>query len=172
MALRYRSTENDIRDYLFSQGFDPSLTTVRDVELIGIQRPGWLQVFTFTVSTHDDELDETWFGVLRDDERSTSEFFLLNTETEQRHVVERLTDGLTTRHRRPVSIGVRIASTGVALLISCLALLSSALDSPFSGWISAEAGSQGHPVSTNEVFQADQSSANARAQTKHTQAGE
>lgn len=172
MAFRYRSTEREICEYLLSQGFDQSNTTVRDVELIGIKRPGWLQVFTFTVSARIDDQQETWFGVLRDDQRTTSEFFLLNTETEQRQVIERLTDGLTTHDRRPASSGVRFVSIGVGVLIAGLALLPVMRDMPGTRSSSADAGNHGRRNSTREVLESNQPPANARAQTKLKRLGE
>ena len=171
MVLRYRSTESEICEYLLSQGFDQSGTRVRDVELIGIQRPGWLQVFTFTVSARDDDQQETWFGVLLDDQRATSEFFLFHTATEQRQVIRRLTDGLTTRGRRPASSGVRIVSIGVGVLIAGLAFLSVARDVASTRRNSAEADSHGRSASTHEVVESNQTSANARVQMKLRKVG-
>jgi hypothetical protein len=172
MALRYRSTEKEICEYLLSQGFDESRTTVRDVELIGIERPGWIQVFTFTVSARDDDQRETWFGVLRDDQRAASDFFLLSTETEQRQVIERLTDGLTTHDRRPASSGVRFVSIVVGVLIAGLALLPVIRDVPGTRSSSADAGSHGRRNNTRKLLESNQTPANARAQTKLERLGE
>lgn len=132
MALRYRSTEKDMLDYLWSQGFDQSSTRLNNVELVEIKRPGWIQVFTFTVSTFSDEVRTTLFGVLRDDQRATSEFFLLETKTEQRQVVERLCDGLSTRNRRPASNIIRGVLITFGLLITGLALVAVSRDIPAS----------------------------------------
>lgn len=172
MALRYRSTEKDILDYLSSQGFDQTSTTLRDVELVGIKHPGWLQVFTFTVSTYDDEVRNTLFGVLRDDQRATSEFFLLETEAEQRQVVERLTDGLVTRNRRPVSNGIRVALIAFGLLMTCLGFVAVTRDVPASQQSSAEQRTYSGRYSLDRSTPVDESSADARAQTTLEDDGE
>lgn len=155
MGIRYRSTEKDILDYLSSQGFDQTSTSLRDVELVGIKRPGWLQIFTFTVSTNRDEAHDTLFGVLRDDQRTTSEFFLLQTEADQRRIVGRLTDGLITRNRLPVRTAVTVALIVFGLLLAGLAFVAASRDDSVAYGSSAWHGSDLNRYSTDQATPAD-----------------
>ena len=172
MGTRYRSTEKDILDYLSFQGFDQSGTTLHEVELVGIKRPGWLQIFTFTVSTNSDEAQNTWFGVLRDDQRTTSDFFLLQTEPDQRRVVGRLTEGLITRNRIPVSTAITVALIAVGLLLAGLAFMAVSRGDSAAYGSSAWHGSDSNRYRTDQATPADQKSVDSRVQTVFESEGE
>lgn len=86
MRIGNRVTEKDIRDWLIAKGFDGKTALIKDLELFAIQRPGWLQVFSFEVLARQpadqqggqsDELEDNprkrWFGIVRDDERNRTQ---------------------------------------------------------------------------------------------------
>ena len=70
-----RDVELALRKFLNNRGFRGEGATFRDYRLAAVQRPGWLQVFVFTVETALQEEDipgqqnQTLFGILRQDER-------------------------------------------------------------------------------------------------------
>jgi len=68
--LRNRSTEKDLRDWFSRQGWDGQSGRFEELELVAIQRPGWVQVYQFsgTMLDPDDQKQEI-YGYCRDDER-------------------------------------------------------------------------------------------------------
>lgn len=63
--------EKDIREWLSQNGFFGRSARFKELELHAIQRPGWLQVFRFTVEAKTQTGGwTTFFGAVRDDERS------------------------------------------------------------------------------------------------------
>ncbi len=68
--LRNGTAERDIRDWLSDNGYYGRSAKFAEIELHAIQRPGWLQIFRFSVTakTTTDDWHEL-YGVLRDDER-------------------------------------------------------------------------------------------------------
>ena len=76
--IRNRTTEKDVRAWMDRNGFYGTSADIRDLELYAIERPGWLQVFSFQarVKSREGSEGETseapWsemFGVVKDDER-------------------------------------------------------------------------------------------------------
>lgn len=71
--LRHGSAEKDIRDYLTENGYYGRSARFDELELHGIERPGWLQVFRFSVRVKPAKPgSDQWlllFGAMRDDER-------------------------------------------------------------------------------------------------------
>ena len=62
--------EKDIRDWLSIHGYYGNSAKVHELELHAIKRPGWLQVFRFTVEAKSKAGKwEKLFGTARDDER-------------------------------------------------------------------------------------------------------
>ena len=62
--------EKDIRDWLSIHGYYGNSAKVLELELHAIERPGWLQVFRFTIEAKTKTGKwETLFGSARDDER-------------------------------------------------------------------------------------------------------
>ncbi|GAB5443017.1 MAG: hypothetical protein Fues2KO_33660 [Fuerstiella sp.] len=69
--LRNRSTERDLRAYLADHGYYGRSAEFFRLELAGIERPGWVQVFEFHVYAKSQE--GGWselFGTVRTDERN------------------------------------------------------------------------------------------------------
>ena len=68
--LRNGSAERDIRDWLNDNGYYGRSAKFTELELHAIKRPGWLQIFRFTLTAKS--ATDDWHelhGVLRDDER-------------------------------------------------------------------------------------------------------
>ena len=65
-----KCVEKDIRDWLSQNGYFGNSAKIRELELHAIKRPGWLQVFRFTVEAKT--RGGQWIklhGSARDDER-------------------------------------------------------------------------------------------------------
>lgn len=75
-------TEKDLRTYLSNNGYDGQSATFQRLELVGIQRPGWLQLFAFEVLATKTGLDDRrqLYGLCLDDERSKQFEVLLETD--------------------------------------------------------------------------------------------
>ncbi|MBD3673474.1 MAG: hypothetical protein HUJ26_08100 [Planctomycetaceae bacterium] len=68
--FKNRSTEKDLRDWFSKQGWDGESGRFEELELIAIQRPGWLQVFRFSGTMLDpNDHKQRICGYCRDDER-------------------------------------------------------------------------------------------------------
>jgi len=64
-------TEQDIRNWLNKNGYFGASADFSEIELHAIQRPGWYQIFRFSVKAKSIS-DEQWHelhGLLKDDER-------------------------------------------------------------------------------------------------------
>ena len=97
ILLRNRSTEKDVRDYLQNNGFQGPSARFDYLELEAIERPGWVQVFKFSVRVLDDEgRSRQRLGVARDDERKGIEVFLTESEDERDRVLAEWSAGLIT----------------------------------------------------------------------------
>ena len=79
-------TEKDLRDHLESIGYIGRSARFLRLELTGIERPGWIQLFEFHVEAKKRDGDwEPLFGICRDDERSqTFEVQLLSNPDQQK----------------------------------------------------------------------------------------
>lgn len=120
--LRNRVTEEEIRDYLQANGFRGPSARFDYVELIAIERPGWVQVFEFRVRVFDeDENVHHLLGVLRSDERKSMKIFLTESEAEQAKTMEEWSVGLITLQRSsspytPVLLGFFVLLLTLAVL--------------------------------------------------------
>ena len=97
-----RTTERDLRDWLSGHGYYGSSTQFDEIELHAIQRPGWLQVFRFSVSakTEQDQWHEL-FGVVRDDERYRRlDVEIFQLEADRDEILTEWSTGLIVRRRR------------------------------------------------------------------------
>jgi len=66
-------TELDIRNWLDKNGYFGRTASFEELELHAIRRPGWLQIYRFTVITKSHQGPSTrLFGTVRDDETETS----------------------------------------------------------------------------------------------------
>ena len=96
-----RVTEKDIRDWLDAQDFNGAMARFSELELHAIRRPGWEQVFRFTVSVRQSEMTErcTLFGVLRDDERKTNtsnqlQIVVFQSQPDQQKLLNEWSEGM------------------------------------------------------------------------------
>ncbi len=97
-----RTTERDLRDWLSGHGYYGSSAQFDEIELHAIQRPGWLQVFRFSVSakTEQDQWHEL-FGVVRDDERYRRlDVEIFQLEADRDEILTEWSTGLIVRRRR------------------------------------------------------------------------
>ncbi len=119
MPLKNKVTEKELRESLSSQGYAGQTARVQRLELIAVVRPGWKQVFEFSVEAK--HLNEGWkqlYGVLRDDQRHQTkpEVFIAESEDEVQAVSEKWTEGhLQVTVAKMASIWVMVA-VGVALV--------------------------------------------------------
>ena len=126
--LRNKVTEKDLRDHLAATKYYPNSARVHELELVGIERPGWVQVFRCHVEAkHEDDGWQELFGVIRDDERSRCEVHLFDDRERQQTAIDDLTVGLlqrpgsTSAAREPLSKLALFGMTFVGLLVSLLA---------------------------------------------------
>lgn len=101
-----RDLEIALRNHLDQLGYNGRTARLRHVRLSAIQRPGWLQVYTFTVqfpsSTSPQSLPEL-FGVVRLDERYDKvEVGIFDNRAERTRQFDAWSHDLL-RLRRPVS---------------------------------------------------------------------
>jgi hypothetical protein len=129
-----RVAEHDIRHYLTAQGYGGRGARFHALDLFAIERPGWVQVFTFSVRAvdHDGRACELW-GVLRDDERRGLKIELADTDEERDRIANDWSRGLITARRgaRGPLQTVLVAACGLVLAVALLgALLSAARRTP------------------------------------------
>ena len=117
--VRNRGTEKDVRDYLQDNGFQGPSARFDYLELKAIQRPGWVQVFKFSVRVMDDKGDlHRLLGVTRDDERKSIEVFLAEDEAEIDRVLAEWSAGLITlRQERSTLTPLFLAIFGFMILV-------------------------------------------------------
>lgn len=89
------------------QGFAVHASRTRRVHLAAVERPGWVQVYTFAVETRTNEEDREsrrevlLHGASRDDGRKAkTEILLTEDEGEWRQQVETWSEGLIRRPER------------------------------------------------------------------------
>jgi len=100
--IRNRGTGKEVRDYLDQQGWEGKYAQFDYLELFAIQRPGWVQVFKFSLRVSDPEGEwRRWLGVVRDDGRDSIQVSLVTSEVEQQQIAERLSQNLHTVRRQP-----------------------------------------------------------------------
>ena len=96
-----------IRKHLSSHGYFGQMAKLKNVRLVAVQRPGWLQVFRFEATArvapdgdHDNIPDpeaeyHELYGLVRDDiRRKISEVRVFETEPERRSLFARWSEGL------------------------------------------------------------------------------
>ena len=118
--VRNRSTEKDVRDYLQVNGFSGPSARFDYLELKAIERPGWVQVFKFSVGALDDEGQlHQLLGVARDDERKGIEVFLSESEAEVDRVLSEWSANLITlRRERSKLTPLFLTVFGLILLVA------------------------------------------------------
>jgi hypothetical protein len=124
--MRNRATEKDVRDYLTRRGCRGDIARFDYLDLFAIERPGWIQVFKFCVQAFDNDGDSRrFFGVVRDDQRSSTKIHLAHTEKEQSRVADAWSAGLITSRRRPLGTvqWILLAVFGTFVAIALLGAL-------------------------------------------------
>ncbi len=88
-----------IRDALRREGFGVHLAKIRDVRLAAVERPGWVQVYTFWVETTDPQREPLEvYGVSLNDGRQTgTEVFLTPSESQRDACFVEWSMGMTVR---------------------------------------------------------------------------
>ena len=114
-----RVTEKDIRDWIAEHGGAGCGLIFAEVELAAIKRPGWLQIFRFEVTvtgrpnlplrqigSDDWDADQaapvTLFGVVRDDERASTDIRVYVDRAERDNQLHDWSQGLITLGREPM----------------------------------------------------------------------
>ena len=107
-AIGNEVTEKDIRDHLTANGYYGRSAEIRGLNLVAVQRPGWLQVFSFNLRARDVVGDwRELFGTCRDDESAgTLEVFLAPTPSQRDAQVAEWSEDLITlqRDQKPVLV--------------------------------------------------------------------
>lgn len=96
-----------IRQHLSDNGFFGGTAKLRNVRLVAVQRPGWLQVFRFEVTARQRPTDATGdslegepvycelFGLFRDDIRhKVNSVRVFNDEVQRRELFQRWSEDL------------------------------------------------------------------------------
>lgn len=121
-----RTTEMDIRAWLTANGFEGKLAQILDVELHAVQRPGWLQIFSFRVQVAVKGQQREYFGVVRDDERlrgsDKTQVQLFDSEQLQVAELAELSDGLIVQGDRSGGYLIFLFLVGVLLLVCTAAM--------------------------------------------------
>jgi hypothetical protein len=100
-----RDKELAIRQYLTREGYYGGTAKLRNVRLVAIARPGWLQVYRFEVTARlvqkvaDDQpdpapIEHELFGLVRDDGRRGTDVRLFRDEEARKDLFARWSDGL------------------------------------------------------------------------------
>lgn len=124
--MKYRVTEKEIREQLGVEGFEGESAVFENLRLTAVERPGWVQVFEFSLSVKDTDADlHRFFGAFRHDGRAEQELKLFRDETERDAFVEDWKQGLITLERTnsKVAFGlilVAVVALGLAVLSSLL----------------------------------------------------
>ena len=118
--------EKDLRDYLSKLGYYGRTAQFSNLKLVAVQRPGWLQVFSFDVRAKHESAGWTdLHGACLDDERYKRFEVVLDEAAELRDVtISEWSQGLITNRRdsslHPVAVGL----LGLFVVVSCLVLCS------------------------------------------------
>lgn len=116
--LKNRVTEKDIRDYLESQGYEGPSAKFDSLELVAVQRPGWVQIFEFVVRVSQGDDRQQFYGVAKDDERNGITVFLGKTQADQERTSHRWSEGLIRHRSEKLPFGCLIAlMVGFGLLL-------------------------------------------------------
>ena len=113
----------EINEALTARGFRGDRAVFSRLELVAIERPGWIQVYEFEVRVSDRAGEDFYFfGVVRDDERKNFEMHLAETKDEQEAVSAKWSAGLLTREVKPLR-PVHMVLLGVFAIIMATAVI-------------------------------------------------
>ena len=122
-SIGNKVTEAEIRRWLIEQGYGARAAHFDEVELVAIERPGWVQVFRFqlTARTPDDRRVPL-YGAVRDDGRQGATFRVSESAAERDAWLAEWSAGL-------IAPGARARPTWLVWLVplALAALIASAL---------------------------------------------
>ena len=100
-----RDLDLALRKHLNEQGFLGESAQFSQLRLVAVQRPGWLQVYTFTAQAKSrlnaSDQQQSLFGIVRQDERfNRMEIRVFSVLGERTQLVEQWSDGLIRLRRR------------------------------------------------------------------------
>ncbi|QDT65714.1 hypothetical protein [Calycomorphotria hydatis] len=101
-----RVTEKDLREWLERGEHYGSSARISELELVAIQKPGWVQIFRFRAMAKH-KTSETWeelCGLIRDDERKGCEVRLASSEEELYELFNQVSDGMLVTQRSELGI--------------------------------------------------------------------
>ena len=125
-----KTAEKDIRDFLSSNGYYGNSAKFIELEIHAIKRPGWLQVFRFTVEAKS--VDDQWvtlFGAMKDDERfKLNEIQLFQNFNRRGHQLSTWSEGLLkpkngSENRAAISSAAYIKEAVILVLVIGAVLL-------------------------------------------------
>ena len=124
--------EQDLRTWLQAHGWYGRTAQIQELELVAIQRPGWVQVFRFRVAAKH-QTEGVWQdlrGLIRDDERAAdtrqTEVRLVSTDDEYAALFQDWSHGLCTVQRRDRS-ALEVALLVLFVIILALAAIAAVL---------------------------------------------
>lgn len=96
-----RDLELAIRAALRQNGYKGGSAQILDTRLVAVQRPGWVQVYSFLIETLDED-DRRWtlYGGCRQDERKRTVIQFYQSESDRALKLGEWSRGLVTMHRR------------------------------------------------------------------------
>lgn len=100
-----RDMENAIRAHLTNEGYYGGTAKLKNVRLVAVQRPGWVQVYRFEVTARravmasEDQpdpmpIDDQLFGLVRDDGRKGSTIRTFSDDAQRRELFARWSEGM------------------------------------------------------------------------------
>lgn len=100
-----RDMEMAIREHLSREGYFGATAKLKNVRLVAVQRPGWVQIYRFEVvarvtpAPNEDRpdpepTDEFLFGLVKDDGRRKAEVRVFKSDNQRRELFVRWSDGL------------------------------------------------------------------------------
>jgi hypothetical protein len=131
-AIRNRVTEKDVRSWLDTHGFYGNSAEIRDLNLYAVQRPGWLQIFSFEVRVKSrSETENPWremFGVVKDDERrrgnNKTQVELFADAVQQTEKLDQWSEGLIAQGNQANATVLLLIGFMVGLAIVGLSILN------------------------------------------------
>ncbi len=127
-----RVTEKDVRSWMERNGIYGNSAEIRELELHAVQRPGWLQIFSFHARIkRREQSDHPWqevYGVVKDDERrqgtNKTQVELFATVEQQSIKLEKWSQGLIVRGNRPNRNLILLTAGAIIFSVVALSVLN------------------------------------------------
>lgn len=131
-VLRNRVTEKDVRSWLDKNGFYGNSAEIRDLNLYAVQRPGWLQIFSFDIRVKSREpSQDPWhemFGAVKDDERRRgdhkTQVELFSSIDQRKEKLDQWSDGLIAQGNQANATVLLLIGAAVVFATIVLSLLN------------------------------------------------